>query len=78
MRVALRCDGTYLFDEIACFLSLLFKIFQLVHVDFAEKGCCVCTCLVELLLVVQVGFAVNLPLEAVNDGLIAVGGFLND
>ena len=53
------CDGTYLFDEIACFLSLLFKIFYLVHVDLVEKGCCVRTCLAQLLLVAQVGFAVN-------------------
>ena len=26
-RVLLRCDSAYLFGEIACFLSLLFKIF---------------------------------------------------
>ena len=78
MRVVLRCDCTYLFDEIACFLSPLFKIFQLVHVDFVEKRCCVRTCLVELLLVAQVGFAINLPLEAVNEGLVAVDGFLEN
>ena len=74
----MRCDSTYLFDEIACFLSLLFKIFYPVYVDLVEKGCCVRTCLAELLLVAQVGFTVNLPLEAVNDGLVAVDGFLKD
>ena len=26
-RVVLRCDSAYLFDEIVCFLSLLFKEF---------------------------------------------------
>ena len=67
-----------MFDEIACFLSLLFKIFYPVYVDLVEKGCCVRTCLVELLLVAQVSFAVNLPLEAVNDGLVAVNGFLEN
>ena len=74
----MRCGGTYLFDEIACFLSLLFKIFYLVYVDLFEKGRCVRTYLVELLLVAQVSFAVNLPLEAVNDGLVAVNGFLEN
>ena len=37
-----------------------------------------CACLGVFFLVAQVGFSVNFPLKAVNDGLVAVGGFLEN
>ena len=74
----MRCDSTYLFDELTCFLSLLFKISQSIYVDLVEDGRCVRTCFVKFPLFAQVGLAINLTLEAMNEGLVAVRGLLKD
>ena len=78
MRVVLRHHRPYLFDEVLCFLAFLFKISYFFDVYPTEDSRYACARLGNVILVVQVGFAVNLLLEAVNDGLVAVGGFLKD
>ena len=67
-----------LFDEVTYFLSLLFEAVKLVDANSVEGCRYVRARLVKFLLVVQVGFTVNLPLKTVNDGLVAVGGFLEN
>ena len=67
-----------MFDEVLCFLAFLFKISQFFDVDLAEYSRYARARLGNIILVVQVGFAVNLPLKAVNDDLVAVSGLLKD
>ena len=50
----------------------------MVYVHPAEKCCSAPTRLTELLLVIKVGFPVHVSLEPVNEGLVAVAGFLED
>ena len=67
-----------MFDDVLCFLPFLLKIIQLFDVDFVEKCRHMCASFGNFCMVAQVVFAVNLPLEAMNEGLVAVRGFLND
>ena len=76
--MALRCDSSYLFDDVAHLLSLVFKIVYRLYLNLVENGYSVRECFAELFLAAQVGCAVNLPLQAVNDGLVAVDGFLEN
>ena len=67
-----------MFDDVLCFLPFLLKIIQLFDVDFVEKCRHMCASFGNFCMVAQVGFAVNLPLKAVDDCLAAVGGVLKD
>ena len=67
-----------MFGDVLCFLAFLLKIIQLFDVDSVEKCRHVRASFGNFFVVAQVVFAVNLPLKAVNDGLVAVDGFLDN